>query len=247
MILFLLMILFCLAACGIDTNIKDAKADDTVLRIGTTRDTPIYSYVNKQGELEGFDIDVIKEISKRLNMKSEFYFTTQDSKFAGLNSKRFDVAVGRNLIDDKVGRSYTFSDQYKNINISILVNKNTKDINNLNDIIKKNTATTATSVFGKIALLQKAGVVKVENVEQEFEALKQQKIAFLIEDDDTINYFNKNETDNNFKVTANIPVEYGLGVLLRSSDKNLRDSINTQIHNMENDGTLKMLSDKWFR
>ncbi|WP_242220005.1 transporter substrate-binding domain-containing protein [Bacillus cereus group sp. BfR-BA-01380] len=247
-LLCVLMSLFSLmAACGIDSDIKEPNTVNTKLKIGTTRDTPLYSFVDENGKLVGFDIDVMNEISKRMNMQPEYFFSTQDSKFAGLSSKRFDAVVGRTLIDENVSSNYIFTNEYANVTASLVVNDKGKNIHNLNDITGENTATMVTNVFGRLALSKKAGIVKVENVKQEFDALKEQKVHFLIEDDHLINYFKKNEGNSNLEVVSKMPREYGIGVMLRSDDKKMRDSFNKHINDMKKDGTLEALSNKWFK
>jgi len=73
-------LLLALTACGKNTDNQNAsKSNDLydqikskgVLLIGTEGTYPPFSF-HKNGKLTGYDIDVAKEVAKRLGLKAEF-------------------------------------------------------------------------------------------------------------------------------------------------------------------------------
>ncbi len=101
----LLILFLCfIAAC---TN-----TDETQFRFASSGEFYPFSFVSDQGELQGYDIEVGKEIAKRLNLTPapEMY------KFAGLiegvKSGRFDAAIASHTITEERRQHLAFSTPY---------------------------------------------------------------------------------------------------------------------------------------
>ena len=69
------------------TQVKDSG----VLTIGTEGTYPPFTFHDDSNKLTGFDVEVAKEVAKRLGVKAEFKETQWDGMFAGLDAKRFDM------------------------------------------------------------------------------------------------------------------------------------------------------------
>ncbi len=65
-----------------------------VLVVSTDANYAPQSYLNKKGELEGFDISVAKEVGKRLGVKVKFVTPDWDLITAGKWGKRWDISIG---------------------------------------------------------------------------------------------------------------------------------------------------------
>ena len=55
---------------------------------------PPYSFLNESNKMDGFDIDVAKEIAKRMNVKIEFVTPEWDVITSGNWNDRWDISVG---------------------------------------------------------------------------------------------------------------------------------------------------------
>ena len=92
-----------LAACG------DKPTGDLLARIqkkgeivvSTDPNYKPQSFINENGELDGFDIDVAKEIAKRLGVKVKFVTPGWDILTAGNWVERWDMSVGSMMITKK--------------------------------------------------------------------------------------------------------------------------------------------------
>jgi arginine transport system substrate-binding protein len=81
---------------------KKAK-DSNVLIVGTNTPFSPYEIINDQGNLEGFDIDLAQEISKRLNKKVEFRDVAFDILITSLQNKKIDIIMaGMSITKDKL-------------------------------------------------------------------------------------------------------------------------------------------------
>jgi polar amino acid transport system substrate-binding protein len=71
-----------------------AVCEAGVIVVSTDPAYPPQSFLNDQGEYEGFDIDVAREIATRLGVEVEFTDPTFDAVVAGNWSGRWDMSVG---------------------------------------------------------------------------------------------------------------------------------------------------------
>lgn len=99
LLLCIVALVFVLAACGNNSsNNKDNQSsskDKDTLRVGTEGTYAPFTYHNKNDQLTGYDIDVIKAVAKEENLKLKFNETSWDSMFAGLDAGRFDVIANQ--------------------------------------------------------------------------------------------------------------------------------------------------------
>ena len=64
------------------------------LRVSTDPNYAPQSFLNDQGELDGFDVDVAKEVAKRLGVKVEFITPDWDTIVSGNWGNRWDISIG---------------------------------------------------------------------------------------------------------------------------------------------------------
>ncbi len=64
------------------------------LRVSTDPNYAPQSFLNEQGELDGFDVDVAKEAAKRLGVKVEFITPDWDTIVSGNWGDRWDISIG---------------------------------------------------------------------------------------------------------------------------------------------------------
>jgi polar amino acid transport system substrate-binding protein len=64
------------------------------LRVSTDPNYAPQSFLNEKGELDGFDVDVAKEVAKRLGVKVEFVTPDWDTIVSGNWGDRWDISIG---------------------------------------------------------------------------------------------------------------------------------------------------------
>src|SRR5699024_4035182 len=119
-----------LAACGSSTESKKTsnknnkdKQDEVwedikesgELVIGTSGTLIAASFYedDDKDELTGFDVDVTREIAKRLDLKPKYEIIGIDGMMTGIKSGRIDVAANDIEITDKRKKQFAFSEPYK--------------------------------------------------------------------------------------------------------------------------------------
>jgi polar amino acid transport system substrate-binding protein len=105
--------------------------DRGVLRVSTDPAYPPQSFLNDQGEFEGFDIDVTEEIAKRMGVEVEWMTPSWDVLTAGNWNGRWDLSVGSMTITPERAEVLHFTPPYYYAPAAAAVHESNTDITNL--------------------------------------------------------------------------------------------------------------------
>lgn len=102
-------VLVAVALMALTSNAATARD----LKIGSECTYPPFNYRTPAGELAGFDIDVAREIGKRLGADLAFVCQPFDSMIPGLTSGKFDLILASLSITEDRKKSIDFSIPYR--------------------------------------------------------------------------------------------------------------------------------------
>jgi Na+/H+-dicarboxylate symporter len=91
------------------------------LRVGYNRENLPFSYHNENGDLVGFDVELMHELSRELGVEPEFVPWTYETVFKDLEQNKFDVAIGGLIVTPERLTKANFSEPYINITQSVVV------------------------------------------------------------------------------------------------------------------------------
>ncbi|MFW5719124.1 MAG: basic amino acid ABC transporter substrate-binding protein [Halanaerobium sp.] len=94
--------------------------------VGTNASFPPFEYV-EDGEIVGFDIDLIKEIADLRGFEVEFRDISFDSLIPGLASGSLDIVAAGMTINEERKEAVAFSDPYYSANQSVLVHEDSEE------------------------------------------------------------------------------------------------------------------------
>jgi polar amino acid transport system substrate-binding protein len=72
----------------------DRVLSEKVLKIATAASWAPQSFLNDNNEMDGFDVDIAKEVASRLGVEAEFVTPAWDIITAGKWNGRWDISVG---------------------------------------------------------------------------------------------------------------------------------------------------------
>lgn len=201
---------------------------------------------DEKNQLVGFDIDMANEISQRLGIKLVPQPTPWDGVTAALNAKKFDLIISGMTITDDRKKQVAFTDPYIKTGQVILVLAENDTIKGGSDLKAKIVGTQKGS--SAQPLVEQLQEVKDRKFYNQFpEAvmdLKNKRVDCLIIDAPLVADLEK-QMPGAFKPAGILAEEYyGIGV--RKADTELISAMNRVIKEMQQDGTLKALSQKWF-
>jgi polar amino acid transport system substrate-binding protein len=83
-----------------------------VLRVGVDDVYPPMEYKDEKNNTVGFDMDLAKEIGKKLGMEVEIISTAWDGIFTSLNTDKFDCIISSVSINEDRQKNYALTKPY---------------------------------------------------------------------------------------------------------------------------------------
>lgn len=236
---------------------KAEKGEFTVeqgkLKIGMEIGYPPMEMYAEDGKTPaGFDVELGKELAKRLGLEPEFIDTAWDGIFAGLNTNRYDVVISAATITPERVAAFDFTAPYVGNGQSIILRKDSPlNISKFNELagLKVGYQAETTSDFYAKKHSKEMGFTYIENgydkVMNAFDDLRLKRIDAVVSDMlVSVSYLN--EKDSPFKcVWQGEPDEY-FGICLKKGNSVLQEKLNKILDEMKADGTMKELYLKIF-
>lgn len=216
------------------------------IKVGTEGTYPPFTFKNEKGELQGFDVDIVSEVAKRLGVKAEFVPTEWKAMFAGLDSERFDVIANQVGINEKRKEKYDFSLPYTVSGAQIIVHKDTTDIAKKEDIKGRKVGVTQGSNWEGIAQKLGANIQHYKGANEIFADLAAKRIEASVNDRLYIaEYLLKNPSQKLKVAGETFNVEQS-GLAFRKGSPELIAAVNKALEAMQADGSYRKISQKWF-
>lgn len=108
-----------------------------VIKVSTDANFAPQSSINEDGELEGFDVSVAKEVAQRLGVKVEFVTPEWDLITAGRWGKRWDLSIGSMTPTYERMKILNFTIPYYSTPAQFAVHKDNTTIKNFSDLAGK--------------------------------------------------------------------------------------------------------------
>lgn len=265
--LLLLIAALVLAACGGGSSEEDPTTDDAAgsggssssegdllaevqeegkLIVGTEGTYPPFTFHDETGELTGFDVEIAREIGKRLGVEVEFLETQWDAIFAGLDASRFDMVANQVGINEERQASYEFSDPYITSTAVLVVAKGNEEIKSFEDLEGKLSAQSLTSNYAETARSYGAEIEGVEGFNQAIELLNSGRVEATVNDNLTVLDFLKQRPDANIEIVDEADDAAQSALLFRKDSGAIVEEANIALAEMIEDGTYDEISERWF-
>jgi len=227
-------------------NLLEKVKSEKKLVIGTEGTYSPFTFHDQSGKLTGYDVDVVTEVAKRLGVEPEFQETQWDAMFAGLDSKRFDVIANQVGIRPDRQEKYDFSKPYSISRAVLVTHKDNTTVKDFKDIKGLKAGQSMTSNYADLARASEAEIVGVDNFNQAIDLIAQKRVDVVINDNLSVLDFLKHKPDTPIKVVAKNEQGQPTGFMYRKGSTELADAMNKVLDEMQQDGTLKTISEKWF-
>ena len=91
------------------------------LRVGYNPENLPFSFVNDNGDLVGFDIELMHVLARELEVELEFIEWTYKTILKDLQQNKFDLAIGGLIVTPERLTRANFSNPYMNITTAVVV------------------------------------------------------------------------------------------------------------------------------
>ena len=226
--------------------------DPTTLTIGVDNTYPPMEYTDTKTNTNiGFDIDMAKEIGKRLDLKVKFIPTAWSGIFAALNARKFDCIISSVSMTTVRIKAFTFTKPYIANSQMIVVRPNDNSITKPTDLKGKRVGCQISTTSNLSAdTLQSQGIKfsklnTYDSILEPFQDMKSGRLDAIIVDEVVGQYYIGLDKAN-FKAASLKLTNEPIGVCFKEGNTSLRDKVQTAIDAMVKDGTMKQISIKWF-
>ncbi len=217
-----------------------------VLKFGTEGTYPPFTYHEANGRLVGFDVDIGREIAKRIGVKADFVEGQWDGLIAGLDAKRYDAVINEVSITPERQAKYDFSDPYIASKAVLIVRSNNTTIKSFGDLKGKKSAHTLTSNYAQLARKYGAEIVATDGFNQSVDLVAQGRADATINDNLSYLDFKKHKPNAPVKIVATEPDAEQEGILIRKNNPQLQQAINKALAEIKADGTYQRISNQYF-
>ena len=248
-LLLMLGLAGCQGGASADNSLKTVK-DKGVLVLGMDDAFPPMGFRDENNEIVGFDIDLAKEVSKRMGVTLKIVPIDWSQKLNELNSGAIDcIWNGYTITETRKTETNVTSAYMKNRQVVVVLKDS--QYQTLADLAGKTLAVQAES--SAVEALEKAVDFKAslkDAVELKDNVMVMQDLDAKTSDaillDEIVANYNIKQKGLNYRVLDESLAEEEYGVGFRKNDQALRDEVEKTLKAMAADGTLKTISETWF-
>ena len=222
-----------------------------VLKVATSGTLLPASYHDSESnELTGYDVEVAKELAKRLDLEIEFTEMAFDGMLSSINSGQVDFAINDITVTDERKEKFGFTDPYKHsVGAAIVRKSDQSGIDSLEDLKGKKAAGEATTTYMEVARSYGAEEVIYDNAtnDQYLRDVSTGRTDVILNDYYTqslaVSYY------SDLDIMVHPTIRYNpssASIILKKENEDMRDAFNKALKEMKDDGTLTNLSKQFY-
>ena len=234
------------------TSLMEAVKDRGKLIAGIKYDSKPFGYLDADGEVKGYDVDLMRELAKRILGDAnavEFQQVLSSTRVVALDSGAVDAVAATMTITPEREKVIDFTNSYYTARQGVMVPLNSP-VKKLEDLSDKTVlivmGTTSEANIKK--RLPKAKYLPFKSTTEAFSALKGGRGDAMTTDDTLLAGFLADNCGFRLLDERLSEEPYGLGVRQDAptmETKAFRDKVNVALAEMQKDGTLAGLKRKW--
>lgn len=250
MIFITILSLSILTACGTSDTSSSSGGDSgeemKTYTVATDSNFKPFEYKNPDsGEMEGFDIDLMKEIAKEAGFKVEFETMQFDGLIAGMQSGRYPIGIAGISITEEREKTIDFSIPYYDSGLILMVPKDSK-IKSIDDVDGKKVGTRQGSTSQ--AYLKDNTDAEVEafpGIVNAYMDVKKGRLDAALYDLPNVLSFIKDNGEDKVKTTGDLLEGQSYGIAF-PKDSELVEDVNKALQTLIDNGTYAEIYEKYF-
>jgi polar amino acid transport system substrate-binding protein len=242
------------SACGDDdattTTVADLTKTPGVLTVGSDIPYPPFEDFDADGNVIGFDAELMEEIAERLGLTVEWVDTDFDTIFTQLATGAFDAVASATTITPERSEQVDFTDTYYKSQQSLTVNTTANpditstDALGAGDVVGVQTGTTGADWAAANLAPNGVEVREFPLIGDAYNALEAGTVVGVINDEPSA----VAEVGNRegLEIVAVIDTGEDYGIAVDPNRPALLEAINQAFADMLEDGTYQEIYDRWF-
>lgn len=216
-----------------------------VLTVGTDATYPPFESVDPaNGEVVGFDVDLIRALGQRLGATVQLTVVPFDGIIAGLRTSKYDAVISAMTITPERAAQVAFTKPYSAAGQSIAVRANETGLADLADLAgRKIGVQLGTTGEMEARKIPNATAVSFDAIGNAFRDLENGNVDAVIADTPTVRLFQREHGTIRIVGQPLTHEEYGIAV--RLEDATLKAALDSGIDALRQSGELRALEQKW--
>ena len=215
-----------------------AAMADSVVRMGTEGAYAPWNFINDAGEIDGFERELGDELCARADLECEWVTNEWDSIIPNLVSGNYDTIIAGMSVTDERDEVIDFTQAYTPPDPSVFLAMDS-GLDVTSGVIAAQTATI------QAAFVANSGWTLIEfaTPEETVAAVRNGEADAVLADQSYLATFDGQ--DGMVILDRKEQIGGGVGMGIRESDGELRETFNAAIQSMKDDGSLNALIEKW--
>ena len=219
--------------------------DKGVLTVGTEGTYKPFTYHDESDALTGYDVEVAKAIGEKMGVKVEFSEITWEGLLASLDNGTVDLVLNQVGVTEERKEKYDFSDPYLYSYIALIVNQDNDEISSWDASKGKKTSLNISSNYAQIAEEYEMDITASDTFSKDIELLLAGRTDCVINNTIAFNDYLIQKPDTPIKI-ADVKAEADtVATPIPKGNEDLGEAVNKAVKELQEDGTLKKLSEQF--
>lgn len=247
-----------LVACQNSQSTQGAKSTESlnslervkeagVLTMGLNDTYPPFEFRDESQNIVGFDVDLGQEIGKKLGVKVEIKTNDWKGIILSLKAKKYDIILSGMSMTEERKKEIDFAGPYIVGGQRVIAKKGDSSIKTADDL-KGKTIGVQLGTTGEVAANKIEGVKelkKYDGITEAFNDLTIGRVDAVVADGQVGGYYLKKNSQDLAVLDVKLSEE-PIGIGFRKEDTHLKDAVEKALDELNADGTMSKLSEKWF-
>ena len=224
-------------------NIQDKKE----MTFAMTAAYPPFNYVDGDGKIVGFDIDIANAIAEKLGVTAKPVTTEWNGLIPGLKGNRFNMVIGSMAITEDRLKEVDFSDPYYYDGAQFFAKKGSglREIKDLKD--GKVGVVTGTTFHD--ALKEMSNVKEILQFESDVDNMKNLDLGRSdgMVTGKWVGVYGVQQFGLDIEPVGSFIYKEIIGIAMKKGETELVEAVNNALKEMIEDGTYDEISQKWFK
>jgi polar amino acid transport system substrate-binding protein len=246
-LLIVMLSVVLIAGCTSSTETTYEKIlEDGEMTFAMTGAYPPFNFVDDDGELAGFDIDIANAIAEKMGVEAVPITTEWDGIIGGLTGNRFDMIIGSMAITEDRLEQVNFTDPYYYDGAQFFapVGSGLSSIEDLEE--GKVGVVTGTTFHEALQDMDSVGeILQFSSDVDNFMAVQQGRSDGLVTGI-FVGLQAPAEYDVDIEPVGDMLYSEEIAIAIRKDDTDLLDAVNEALAEIIEDGTYAEISNKWF-
>lgn len=230
---------------GDETTLSRVK-DKKEMSFAMTGAYPPFNFIDEEGELVGFDIDIASAIAKEMGVKSKPIIAEWGGLIGGLVGERFDMIIGSMAITEDRLKEVNFSDPYYYDGAQFFA-KVGSGLTSIDDLVEGEVGVVTGTTFHD-ALKEMDNIKEILQFKSDVDnimALGQDRSDGLVTGI-FVGLQAKEKYGVDLEPVGDFIYSEEIGIAIRKEDTELLEAVNDALQVLIDNGTYEEISLKWF-